>query len=712
MISAQKISEQNSKNVSAGKSKPFFPAVIQKKLSIGSSHDSFETEADSVAEKIVNTSSFSVQRSSLLQPADMIVNNVNAVQRKCSHCEEEEKLRKKSSGGAAQPNTNLAPAHIENQIYSSQGSGQTMDKGTKNFMETRFGVDFSAVRIHTDSRADAMSKNLNARAFTVGNNIYFKNGEYSPSQNSGKFLLAHELTHTLQQSGGKIKKLGVKSTHQPKIQRGILDRIGEIASSVWDRTGGALLSIGGRVADWAEERAESIINTLAPGLLSFLRTDIVSPVREMIERGLDRITGGLFSRLQHEGLYGVLNEFVDGIFQTLQGSSGAACNSFALGAEKIVNFIRQLKGNAVSRLRTAFNNINRNLGSIWSHFAVPALDGIRLFAGEAFTYLSEKVNLAWGLISPLRTGLSAAWNWISRTFNISWQSTESIWFWIVARITPVWNRILAALNPVRIATSVIENTIRIFSSLNPLEILANSAASFYGALQFVTSSWGTNILVRSRNMLNSVILQPVLRGMQVFKNVSASAISWMQGMLGTLQSAFQILVGRVIQSGIFSVFTNAVQSVSTAVFQTVARAVSRLSGPNVIMENIIQNLNKKAANFNEAVDRVNTLAQNPWMFPLILLSPYWAILPDCFKPALINFTIRTMIGVVLQIRQTEYSPNDWALMKQRIITFLQHTLAASDEEKIIAVNRFAVLFRQRNFKAIMHLTNQAYEPSA
>ncbi|MBD8082293.1 eCIS core domain-containing protein [Chryseobacterium caseinilyticum] len=713
MFAAQKISEQNSKNALASKSKPFFPAVIQKKLSIGSAHDVFETEADSVAEKVVSQSQVSVQKSSILQSAgDLVLNKMNAVQRKCSHCEEEEKVRKKPTTAiSSNLNANFAPTHIENQIHDSQGSGQMMDGSTKNFMENRFGVDFSSVRIHTDSRANVMSNELNARAFTVGNDIYFKSGEYNPSQNSGRFLLAHELTHTLQQSGGNIKKLAVKPTHETKIQRGILDRIGEIASSVWDRTGGVLLNFAGRTFDWAEERAESIINSMAPGLLNFLRTDIIAPVRIMIERGLDRITGGLFSRLQQEGLFGILNHFVDGIFETIQGSADNACRSFSQGAEKIVEFVRQLKGGALARLRSSFNNINRILGSVWTHFALPAMDAIRHFAGDAFAYLTDKVNLAWRLISPIRNGVAIVWNWISRNFNISWQNTESIWAWLIGRITPIWNRIRETFNPIRIATSIIENTIRVFSSLNPLEVVANSVAAFYGALQFVTSSWGTNILVKSRNMLNQMVLNPVLRGIQIFRNVFSTALHWTQGMLGRLQSVFQELANRVVQTGIFSIFTNVVQAISSLVFQTVSRAISRLSGFNVIFSNVLGILNRMATNFNAILDRINILAHNPWMIPLILVSPYWRFLPDCFKPAVINFTLNTMIMMVSQMGQSSLFPKDWPLIKHRIIAFLRHTLVISDDEKINVVNRFAILFRQRNFQGIIHFINQIYEPA-
>jgi len=73
--------------------------------------------------------------------------------------------------------------------------------GTRNFMEQRFGADFSMVRVHTETRTSEVAKSINAKAFTIGKNIAFGNGHYSPESQQGRKVLAHELTHVLQQSG-------------------------------------------------------------------------------------------------------------------------------------------------------------------------------------------------------------------------------------------------------------------------------------------------------------------------------------------------------------------------------------------------------------------------------------------------------------------------------------------------------------------------------
>lgn len=90
------------------------------------------------------------------------------------------------------------PASVERVLAAP---GQALDPATRDFMEQRFGADFSGVRVHDNSSATQSSRDMNAEAYTVGQDIVFDHGRYQPGSESGKQLLAHELAHTLQQQG-------------------------------------------------------------------------------------------------------------------------------------------------------------------------------------------------------------------------------------------------------------------------------------------------------------------------------------------------------------------------------------------------------------------------------------------------------------------------------------------------------------------------------
>ena len=170
---------------------------LQCMLDIGSVNDPLEAEADAMADRV------------------MRMPDTPLVQRKCAGCEEEkEKLQRKPLAVSITPFIQTKGAEggttsdaVASQISASKGGGSGMDKSTQSFMENRFGTDFSNVKIHTDNNAVQMSQELRAQAFTVGKDIYFNGGKYNPESKSGKQLLAHELTHTLQQSATIDRKI-------------------------------------------------------------------------------------------------------------------------------------------------------------------------------------------------------------------------------------------------------------------------------------------------------------------------------------------------------------------------------------------------------------------------------------------------------------------------------------------------------------------------
>lgn len=109
--------------------------------------------------------------------------------------EEEEEVQANPNGQAS------LNSFTESKLQTGPGSGNKMDSAIQREMESGFGADFSGVSIHTDSTSEQMNKELGAQAFTHGNDIYFNKGKYNPQSKEGKHLLAHELTHTIQQKG-------------------------------------------------------------------------------------------------------------------------------------------------------------------------------------------------------------------------------------------------------------------------------------------------------------------------------------------------------------------------------------------------------------------------------------------------------------------------------------------------------------------------------
>ena len=173
-------------------------------LSISRPGDAHEREAETMADTVMR---MAVPASAQpLPPARAGVPAASAVQRRCSKCDEEAKelnvQRSESTADAPQ----VTPA-IANSISALRGGGSPLPEPTRAMFEPRFGADFSRVRIHTDSQAARTASSINARAFTVGPDIAFASGQYSPHSGEGQHLLAHELTHVIQQGSAGSREI-------------------------------------------------------------------------------------------------------------------------------------------------------------------------------------------------------------------------------------------------------------------------------------------------------------------------------------------------------------------------------------------------------------------------------------------------------------------------------------------------------------------------
>ena len=176
------------------------PQFFQPKLTINQPNDVYEQEADAMADKVMRMSDSPVNNNAFFKPS------ISSLQRKCSHCKEEEKKVQRKKGSHK---STTASSQTEGYINTLSG-GKALGKDERSFFEPRMNYDFSNVRLHTDHIAAKSAQSINALAYTVRNNIVFNSGQYSPGSDSGKKLLGHELTHVIQQQN---------TTLQPAIQR-------------------------------------------------------------------------------------------------------------------------------------------------------------------------------------------------------------------------------------------------------------------------------------------------------------------------------------------------------------------------------------------------------------------------------------------------------------------------------------------------------------
>lgn len=205
---------------------------IQTKLTIGQPGDKYEQEADRVASQVVNqinspvaqkSQAKKIQREELPEEDELMMKPEAGIIQREDVPEDDEEIQMKPL--AAQRGT--ATPDLEASIQQARSSGQPLNNEIRGKMESAFGSNFSRVKIHNDAQSDQLNRSIQARAFTTGKDIFFRQGAYDPGSRSGQELLAHELTHVVQQSGGKannqlqrtIEGLSISAASTSVIQR-------------------------------------------------------------------------------------------------------------------------------------------------------------------------------------------------------------------------------------------------------------------------------------------------------------------------------------------------------------------------------------------------------------------------------------------------------------------------------------------------------------
>ncbi len=186
-------------------------------LKVSQPNDAAELEADRLADEVMRMPIDDAK------PKSNLSNTSDAIYRKCDICEDEEEEASvkpvKRKGAFASYAPTLLPANTPPSIRNVINSGgRPLDLQTRNYFEPRFGSDLGHVRIHTGSTANQSARNIDARAYTLGSDIVFGNGEYKPDSENGKQLIAHELAHVVQRGGDTFSAADTNSIYR-RIRR-------------------------------------------------------------------------------------------------------------------------------------------------------------------------------------------------------------------------------------------------------------------------------------------------------------------------------------------------------------------------------------------------------------------------------------------------------------------------------------------------------------
>ncbi len=423
--------KNDDKSSSSNRSGSFFGPTVQTKLKVGQPNDRYEQEADAMADQImaggqgpdaVMTKGLGDSVEEELQqkpnhPDHPLAESVTPLMQLKPELEQEESLQAKveelgdeeamqmkgeeeeeealqakgeeeeESVQAKEASRQVTPS-FESKLKSSTGTGQKLNGPVRQQMESGFGADFGHINIHTDANAESMNKQVGAKAFAHGNDIYFNKGQYNPKTKEGQHLIAHELTHTIQQKGMVQKKEDSKEIY----------RTGDNVQGFWGEIWDGITGIGSAIGNAASAAWGGIQSIAGWGW------DVLKSAGAWVWDFATMLPERVWRLLQHvgSGIVGVVSWLWDGFTGALGHIWDAVTGVLGWAASGITGFFswiwRGLQGGGT----WAYRLLQGDFSGFW--------EGI----GDAFSWLGDGV-----------VGL-AKWGWEGLSGAVIW-AAQGVW---------------------------------------------------------------------------------------------------------------------------------------------------------------------------------------------------------------------------------------------------------------------------------------------
>jgi hypothetical protein len=457
--------------------------------------------------------------------------------------EEEQKIQPK---GARTPTPHVTPSVAAN-IHALNHGGSPLPKATRAFFEPRFGVDLSLVRVHTGSQAAETAKSINARAFTVGNNIAFGGGQYAPGSNEGRKLLAHELTHVVQQSGADVastvistrkrdlsvqnRTIGSDPDFQNTLPNDRLERkaeniaelshqdhssdsiskapSGTVRRSEWkgltdnpivNTIGSGISSVGSGIKAGIKMGKEFIvaqIEKFAPGAIKFFR-NIRDYFKNAIGRGSDGLFGGIVSSIREKGIGATLGDligtFASGAVQTVGGFTTGSCAAIGKLAEYLIDLHVKLGAAAFANVKKGFRAVGGALDWLWTEYGAPGVEFIKKKLKGVWKDVEKIVGSVWDALKPLREVASDIWDAVTDFLTESKRSYVAWMDWLVVKALDAWEELKVKLKPfmskVKAAAKVIGIILLLLPPQGVIVVLGGIIYGLYLGAKALWDKWG------------------------------------------------------------------------------------------------------------------------------------------------------------------------------------------------------------------------------
>jgi phage-related protein len=567
-------------------------------------------------------------------------------------------------------------------LVSGQSGGEPLPSSVLAQLETTLDVPLGLVRVHSDARTRAVVDGSGARAFTYGLHIYLG----SQASASDLALMAHEITHVIQQQGRPVLQMytaastGDAFEHEAHRVSGAVQQ-GQRAT-VEKRTAGARVQgfwPVSQIVDWIEDRAWDLVNRFAPDLVPIIRQGPMEWLKEKIAHAVDSIVNTLMAPVRAiTGLVSSLRGHFANLLTWLRDAAAKIargdCSSITEAAHKIHEVFMGIASPIIDRIKSLATRVSNFFGGLWDRFGAPVWNFLRRIGGWVWDKISSFGRWLWDLTAPIRRALARAWRWIKNKLGIGEgpEGQNGILQWIQRKAQSAWdNYILPFIERFRRPLMIIGGILLMLSPAGPIIAIGAIAYGVIRGVQAIRQYFGTRGgIVNGRNILQNEIIPGI--------------VSTINRVAAFLREKAQFLADKL--NSIVGGLGNAAGAVAGTIIGFIARGLTWLAERfgelvNWVMDHVMSFVNwvgsvlQRLVTFLQPVldflRRVAAVVRNILRLPYEFGARIWNAIPACIRDPFIDFFIPLILRQIPFFAELGSTPEAWQQTRASIMLLVR-----------------------------------------
>ncbi|OYD44125.1 hypothetical protein CHU00_18555 [Sphingobacterium cellulitidis] len=574
---------------------------------------------------------------------------------------------------------------IEQRLANSRNSGRPLPDHILKQMESSFGVDFSKVRIHDHSNAVQMSKELNAQAFAYGNDIYFNTGKFDFNSPAGRHLLAHELTHTLQQTGVQPKQVQQKKAaavgasankvNQAAPGIGISSTDKKIAKQ--DEEDGFLLSQAKEaIWDLLREASPEIYDIFRnKGFLTWAKEKVSAFVNATIDTFAAPIRLGASIIAMVRSNFAMFKVWlVTAIERLKQGD----CTPFVEATDFIQKILEGVADPALEKLKEFLAPIKSFIDFVWNDIGKPVWDFVSRIFGKIWDSIKWVADKIWNHIKTVIDFYADLWHWFAQAIGFEGDDQNSLWEQVKSKILSLWEEVKQKLEPYKTKLMVLGGIILMLSPAGPFIIAgATLTGIIYAASQIRRYLIDRDAIIKERGLFQGVIIPQLNAAILTISNFLKAKVAVISSALITAVATLQS-IPRDMSSLFLSAINSAVNWITEKVEEMEAWANIQLNNLINSIESAFTRIKAFLQPIFNVLTKVGEAITDYLKLAFLILDDWFHRIPKCIRDKIIAFFVKYVFKYIPLLKDIKDVEGAWATMQKKTMHILEMMFVHGD----------------------------------